>query len=307
MLVGRLVTESKKEGAMRMNLQIVKKILLVLLTFTAIVGTASASVLMIDFNSTSQDGGPHPQTGFQSYDAGHEVASDFVTMSYSAFGTTVDVTPAWPNTTDNRVQQMIDRGSAFDANWNNAAGDIDLVTDWLGIDTRTGNGGNGNWDGALIGTPTYMTLTLGGLAAGSYNWTSFHHDTEHVHTFFQIELSIDAGTSFTNLGQDFYMSDGTDSGNPDSAADGSGGPRTGPDALTLDSTVNSSFTANGTDDVVLRFTPLSGQLGPAPAVHNQLWGINGFILEQRTVPEPTTILLLGIGLAGLGFARRRLH
>jgi hypothetical protein len=39
MLVGRLVTESKKEGAMRMNLQIVKKILLVLLTFTAIVGS----------------------------------------------------------------------------------------------------------------------------------------------------------------------------------------------------------------------------------------------------------------------------
>jgi uncharacterized repeat protein (TIGR01451 family) len=27
----------------------------------------------------------------------------------------------------------------------------------------------------------------------------------------------------------------------------------------------------------------------------------------RSVPEPTTILLLGIGIAGLGFARKRLH
>jgi hypothetical protein len=100
------------------------------------------------------------------------------------------------------------------------------------------------------------------------------------------------------------MSDNTIGGNPDSTADGGGGVRTGPNASTLDSTVNFNFAANGTDDVVLRFAPLSGQLGLAPAVHNQLWGINGFILEQRTVPEPTTLLLLGLGLAGLGFGRR---
>ena len=238
--------------------------------------TLSSQDLLVDFNSTNQDGGPHPQTGYQAYNAAHEVPADFITRSFPAFGATIDITPAWPNTTDNRVQQMIDRGGGNDNNWNNASGDVDLITDFLGIDTRPNNGGNGNWDGAAGGTPTYMTLTLGGLPAGTYGWTSFHHDTENVHTNFQIEISIDGGTSFTSLGQEFYMSDSTSGGNPDSANNGAGGTRTGPDATTLDSTATFQIDANGTNDVVLRFAPLSGALGSA--VHTQIWGINGFQL-----------------------------
>ena len=71
-----------------------------------------------------------------------------------------------------------------------------LVTDFLGIDTRTGNGGLGNWDGTT-GTPTYMTLTLSGLGTGIYNWTSFHHDTEHVHGDFAVW--VDTGSGFVHL------------------------------------------------------------------------------------------------------------
>jgi hypothetical protein len=262
-------------------------------------GLAQGQPLFIDFNSTTQDGGPHNLAGFEPYDAGHEVVVDFDTKSYTAFGTTVTVTPAWPNTTANTVQQMIDRGPANDATWLDAS-TIDGVTDFLGIDTRTGNGGNGNWDGTT-GTPTYMTLALGGLPAGTYDWLSHHQDTEHVHGNFQVELSTDGGTTYTKLA-DGYMSDGTAGGNPDSLLDG------GQTMLVTDltemaaegSVYTTSFTADGTNDVVFRYAPYTGVLGDA--VHNQIWGINGFQL----VPEPATGALFGLGgLMMLALRRRR--
>ena len=82
--------------------------------------------LLIDFNSTTQDGGPHNDTagGFSAYDAGHEIPEDFVTQTFEAFGADVGVTPSWPNTTDNRVQQSIDRGAGNDANWLDATTDL---------------------------------------------------------------------------------------------------------------------------------------------------------------------------------------
>ena len=50
--------------------------------------TLSSQDLLVDFNSTNQDGGPHPQTGYQAYNAAHEVPADFITRSFPAFGTT---------------------------------------------------------------------------------------------------------------------------------------------------------------------------------------------------------------------------
>jgi hypothetical protein len=186
------------------------------------------------------------------------------------------VTPDWPNTTDNRTRQSIDRGSGNDGNWDDAAGDLNLVTDWIGIDTRVGNGGNGDWDGTT-GTPTYMTLALGGLAAGDYNWTSFHHDTEHCHGPFAVWLSTDGGVTFTQL-DDGVMTDSTPGGSPDSEA-----TEVGPDANLLSSTYRTSFSADG-NDVVLRFAPYS-----EGAVHRQIWGMNGFVLSlapEVVAPSP---------------------
>jgi hypothetical protein len=273
-----------------------KKLLLFTVLCLAMTVSAQAQLpLKVDFNSTTQDGGPHPQAGYESYDAGHEVAADFNTKTYGS----ITVTPTWSNTTDNRVMQMIDRGASHDANWDNTAGDLDLTTDWIGIDTRTQNGGNGDWDGTT-GTPTYMEITLGGLAAGDYGWTSYHHDTEHCFGDFAVWLSTDGGGTFAQLA-DGMWTDTSEGGTPDS--DLYGYREVGPDVTTLNSAYSTSFTANGTDDVVLRFALYSGTYlhEGNPAVHNQIWGMNGFEL----VPEPATIMLLGFGSLVIGRRRRK--
>ena len=270
-----------------------------ILTVTGPLGPPEPTPLKVDFNSTNQEGGPHNQAGYQPYDAAHEQAATFDTKTYSAFTTTVSVTPEWPNTTDRRVQQMSDRGGGNDAYWDNADGDIDLVTDWLGIDSRTNNGGNGNWDGTT-GTPTYMTLALGGLPAGMYDWKSFHHDTEHVHGDFTVDISTDGGFTWEEL-LDGLMTDSTPGGNPDSSGFTPPGPWPGP-MDQLPSVYEMSFMADGTNDVLIRFAPLSNT-----AVHRQLWGINGFELWQAdadVIPEPATLSLLGLG-ALLALRRRR--
>jgi len=234
--------------------------------------SAQAEILFgIDFNSTTQGGGPNAVGGkYRNYDAGHEVATDFVTQSYAAFGTTVSLTPSWPDSTDNRVQQMIDRGNGNDANWTGT--DLQLVTDFLGIDTRTANGGNGDYDG-VNGKPTTMLLTLGDLPGGTYQWTSFHHDTENVHTSFLMDISTDGGASFNPVdGDDLKMSSSSGGGNPANP-----NLEFGPNPASLNSTVVTEFQTDGGSDVVIRFIPLSQS-----AVHTQIFGINGFELAQTS-------------------------
>ena len=271
-----------------------------LLALAAVSGLALApghAAMMLDFNSTSQDGGPHPEAGYLSYDAAHEVAADFNTKSYGVTfantgAATVTVTPDWPNTTDNRVQQMIDRSASLnDVNWQ--GNNIDLLTDWLGTDSRTKNGGNGDYDGTT-GTPPYLTIALGGLPADTYSWTSFHHDTEKMTSDFYFELSTDGGATYTMVGT-YTMTHSTSGGVPNTpvttnALNG--------DPHNLSSTVTTTFTADGTNDVLIRLTPLGdGQ------VHTMFVGINGFELEQ--VPEPSSLIMLLAGGLFFGVRRRR--
>ncbi len=241
--------------------------------------------LFVDFNSTTQDGGPHPMAGYNSYDAAHENSNDFrASRDYDAFGTTVSLAVNFPDSSDNRVQQMIDRGGANDENWTGSK--LDLITDWIGVDTRTGNGGNGNYDGQN-GTPTRITFTLENLPAATYRWRSYHHDTEHMNGLFLVELSNDGGGSYTRIdgplaGGAFRQTDSTPGGSPDSA-------RTygGPTPEELPSTVEFDFTAKRDQDVVVRFTPLS-----ATAVHTQFAVINGFELTRTSLPDsPSDITL----------------
>lgn len=296
-----------------------KRSLMTFSLLTVLAAALPAQTLLVDFNSNQDQGGDstlagppeasianHNQAGWSSYHANHEVIAEFGTATYGS----ITVTPDWPNTTRNTVRQMIDRNDqdnnppfqnvigSFDATWNNAAGDVNLVTDFLGIDTRTAEGGNGDWDG-INGVPTYMTLRLGGLNHANYHWISYHHDTENVHGFFRVEISLDGGANYTQLA-DGYMSDGTAGGTPASTDAGYFGPQAGPDANSLISTYHTNFTADGANDVVFRFAPYSNT-----NTHRRLWGINGFVLEESPIPEPSTVALAVIAGACLACQARK--
>ena len=259
------------------------KKLLPLLLLLSLVARPVFGQLLVDFD---RSGGP-TEPGYQSYPGTHEVIASFVPVTYSVdleFSGTTDITlsPDWPNTTDNRVRQMIDRGGGNDANW--LGNNIDLLTDWIGSDTRTGNGGNGDWDG-VTGTPTYVTLTLSGLPEGIFAYTSYHHDTENMWTPFTVEISNDGGATFGAVG-DFQMTDSTPGGNPDSGALRQIGD-IDPDPANLPSTVNFLIVSTG-DDVVVRYAALA-----QVAVHQQFVGINGFdLVEQQPPVAPPKILLV---------------
>ncbi len=279
-----------------------KKVSVITTIFTVVflgIQTASAE-LKVDFNSLTQGGGPNQQDGLEGYDAGHERAADFIAkdyeVSFPSGDATVTMTPAWPNTTDNRVQQMIDRGAGNDANW--VGNDIDLLTDWIGSDSRTGNGGNGDWDRTDATDPTYMTLSLGGLPAGDYFWTSYHHDTENMWSDFQVEVSTDGGTTY-GPAVDREMTSSSPGGNPAAPIKYLGDVN--PDPKKLPSTFTTRFTADGDKDVVLRFAPFADGVD-AVQVHKRFFGMNGFELIEfpmLEVPALSTWGLLSLALLAL--------
>jgi hypothetical protein len=241
----------------------------------------AANQFWLDFDNADT---PNPQPGFLSYSASHEVAESFTRHAYSVFGTTVGLTPSWPDTTDNRVEQMYDRGDTATLLW---SGDLrPLVRDWIGLDSRTGNGGNGAFDGTT-GTPTRLVLTLDGLPADTYTWRSFHHDVEKIHGMFLVEVSTDGGATFAPVAGTlpdgtFPMTSSTGGATPPAdmlyrgfANPGSLSPND------LPSTIGFTFTADGAHDVQIRFTPYT-----TAQVHRAFFTLDGFQLAGATMPAP---------------------
>jgi hypothetical protein len=91
---------------------------------------------------------------------------------------------AYPGGRPYTCMQMVDRGP--DAPLPAGETDQALLRDWIGTDTRNDN---------LAGDP--LTLTIGGLAAGTYTLTTIHHDLSDQTGKF--DIAIDGTTVATDV------------------------------------------------------------------------------------------------------------
>jgi len=186
---------------------------------------AFAASLKIDFTPT---GGP-VETGWQGYFATHESAVTFTPQSYTAFGAAIAVTPVWTNNPAQEAKQMIRRLSGSD-----------LVTDWIGTDAR-------------VAKANPFVLLISGLPAGSYSWTSYHHDPQDQTGLFDVTVADAQGIKATT---------GIDISNGDIPAE----------AMTKFKT---TIVADGLHPIALSFNKQ-----PFADLTQAFFVMNGFILED---------------------------
>lgn len=142
---------------------------LILLFGLLSVVSSAGGALRVDF---TRIGGP-VEAGYQGYFADHESAVSFTEQSFSAFGTTVTLIPVWLNDPAEQAMQMIDRASGSS-----------LLTDWIGTDARVSNADP-------------LVLMISGLPAGSFAWTSFHHDPQDQTGLFDVTVADALGSETT--------------------------------------------------------------------------------------------------------------
>lgn len=154
-----------------------------LLFLMLLVAPSQAASLSVDFNGNNWGSViVETQTGFEAYNARNEVEADFVSRIYSAFGTTITVTPTWAPGVVEAAMQSWWRDNAYGYS-TDPADMLDLVIDWIGTDQRE------------VGDP--MTLTMSGLPAGTYDWLSYHHDMQNQTGHFSVMVNDAAGSAIT--------------------------------------------------------------------------------------------------------------
>jgi hypothetical protein len=231
--------------------------------------------LLVDFsNAGNQAAGPQVMNGYQSYIANHEVIGEVDhSQAFPAFGTSVTLTVEYPDSFTNTVRQMINRAEANNLNY--IGEKVSLVRDWIGIDARVAQGGNG------FDIPTTMTFTFDGFPAGHYQYRAYHHDTEFQHGMFNVGVDDAAGSREIGM---FAMTASTNNAtnNPNPVNPGAG---QGPESL--ESTVTFPFESNGTNPVVVRYSNFEAAL----ALETFL-GVNGF--EITALPTPVPLVWISV-------------
>lgn len=206
------------------------------------------------------------EAGFEGFEATNQVLP-VATQSYSAFGGTVDVDLTTANLPDgNDDFRAVPR--------NGVASTAEKENDWIGVDTR----------GATApGVDVTMTLTFSNIPAGDYSWLSTHHDG-----------GSDATNGNLNGTADYSI---TDANGTVSVLDGI--TISEQDEMDPISTLGFNFTSDGSD-VVFSMIMDNAQGG----TDNALFALMNSV-EITLVPEPSTVLLLGLGAAAL-LCRRQL-
>ena len=189
---------------------------------------AVASNLLIDFGNTVDIDNSPTQSGYQAFNAVDKVLSGPTgvarTQQYASdigIGGVVDLTISIPPGENRPLSVVPDNRRAVNRGTASTGNLPDLAQDWIGIDTRDG-------DGARI-----MSFTLSDLAAGTYTMTSYHQDTGNLDGTFDVLVNGVFETSGTMV---------------------MGDPGVGIDPVS----VQYSFDANGVDDVTLTYDTTGG-------------------------------------------------
>ena len=166
------------------------------------------TTLLVDFNAdgTSSQIGPNLEPDFSAFTASHENLSiqDPAGMNYDLAANSVNIRVSYESDNGNAinaptVMQMIGRNSQVTSSYEGTQSE--LIRDWIGVDSRLSEGGNGS-TGDNFGS-TNMKFTISGLAAGSYLYRGYHHDAGTIQGSFELAVA-DANRSQESLG-DFQM------------------------------------------------------------------------------------------------------
>lgn len=232
-----------------------------------LLGAASASAgTATELKLDLQPTGGVTEAGFEAFEATNQVLP-VASQSYSAFGGTVDVGLTTANLPDGSLDfRAVTRNGAASAG--------EKENDWLGVDTR----------GATApGADVTMTLTLSNVPAGDYSWLSTHHD---------------GGSDATN---------GNLNGTADYSVTDANGTASVLNGITISeqdeadpiSTLGFNFTSDGSD-VVFSMIMDNAQGG----TDNALFALMNSV-EITLVPEPSTLIMLGLGVVASLSTRRR--